>query len=99
VSLIACAEEDALTILGGATNLQDGADGEFELAATYSPAPAMDRSMALWNRTMLSRDVRLEDTWFAQVETPDPELGRPADDVSKQRCWPDAVRQPGSVLA
>ena len=98
VSLIACAEEDALTILGGTTNVQDGTAGDFELAATYSPAPAADRSTALWNRTMLSRDVRPEDAWFARVETPGPELGRPADDSSTRRCWPDAVRRPEGVL-
>lgn len=93
VSLIACAEADALTILGGSTGVQDGATNEFELAATYAPAPAADRSRALWNRTVLSRDVRPEDTWFAQVGTPASELGRAVDDSSIRRCWPDAVRQ------
>ncbi len=98
VSLIACAEEDALTILGGTTNVQDGTADDFELAATYSPAPAADRSTALWNRTMLSRDARPEDTWFARIEAPAPELGRAADDASMRRCWPDAVRLPEGVL-
>ena len=98
VSLIACAEEDALTILGGAANMENAAAGDFELVATHSPAPAADRSTALWNRTMLSRDVRQENAWFARVETPGPELGRPADEAGMQRCWPAAVRQPEVVL-
>jgi hypothetical protein len=98
VSLIACAEEDALTVLGGATSVQQGAAGEFELAATYSPAPAADRSTALWNRTMLSRDVRPEDAWFARVETPGPELGRPAAPDAGVVGWPEAVRRPEGVL-
>lgn len=97
-SLVGCVEEDALTLLGGPAHAQGVAGGGFELAATYSPAPSVERSAALWNRTMLSRDVRPDDAWFARLEMPVPDLGRPAIDPGARRSWPLAVRQSESVL-
>lgn len=93
VSLLACAEEDALTVLGGAAGAERVASHEFELAATYAPAPAIDRAMSLWKRTILSRDLRPDDTWFARLETPSHELDQSADDSGIRRGWPNAMRQ------
>ncbi len=94
VSLVAFAEEDAFTLLGGPPAQAPAAPSAgFELAATYSPAPSADRATALWHRAMLSRDVQPDDAWFARLEAPS-EKGDSltVDDALEGRHWPGAAR-------
>ncbi len=95
VSLMACVEEDAFTLLGAPSpHTPAAASAGFELAATYAPAPSADRTTALWHRTMLSRDVQPEDAWFARLEMPPAGAGSStADDASRRSRWPGAVRR------
>ncbi len=92
-SLVACVEDDSLTILGGSAREHDAPGAHFELAATHSPLPVADRMTAMWLRTMLSRDVKPEHAWLARLQTPHPGIDRPAGDLAATRGWPDAMRQ------
>jgi hypothetical protein len=97
--LLAFAEEDAFTLLGGSSPRSLGAPAAgFELAATYAPAPSADRTTALWHRTMLSRDVQSDDAGLARLETPALGAGlQAADDAPRRSRWPGAVRQSGTA--
>jgi hypothetical protein len=98
VGLVACDEEDALTILGGAARTGGETTEAFELATTLSPAPVADRLTALWNRTMLSRDVRPEDVWFARLAIVNSEPSQAGVLENSRVPWPDVVRQ-GEVVS
>jgi hypothetical protein len=93
VRLLAFAEEDAFTLLGGSSP-QGVPTAGFELAATCSPAPSADRTTALWHRTVLSRDVQTDDAWLARLVTPPSGAGSStADDAPSRSRWPGAVRR------
>ena len=93
-SIVAFADADALTLLGGAPPHEAGTTSPaFDMAATYAPAPTGERAAALWLRTLLSRDVRAEDASFLRMSTPLAETTdtlAPAD--GRGARWPGAVR-------
>ncbi len=90
VRLLAFAEEDAFTLLGGSSPQSSvmPAPG-FEVAATYAPAPGSDRTTALWHRTMLSRDVQADDAWLARLEMP---ASGASSSTADETRWPATVR-------
>jgi hypothetical protein len=59
-------EDDALTMVGGPAPGAGGAP--FDQAASHAPAPDDDRMDALWQRTLLGRDLLPEDACLLRLE-------------------------------
>jgi len=70
VRVLAVAEDDALTLLGGPppqSGLASRAQAAFDYATTYAPAPDDAQATALWHRTLLSHDILADDARFVRT--------------------------------
>jgi hypothetical protein len=65
--LFALAEHDALTMVGGPPPAEGTAP--FDQATTYAPAPGERDVEALWQRTLLGRDLSPEDARLVRLDT------------------------------
>lgn len=97
-SLVAVAEEDALTLLC-ASATSTAAPGDRDLAATYAPAPDLAQATALWHRVMLSHDVPTDDAWLVHVALPE-QGGEPASSgPDRSSAWPGIVQLAEAVAS
>ena len=94
IGMVAFAEEDALTVLGGPSlNVPSTSSFGFDLAATYSPSPSRIQAMALWHRMLLSRDLQSDDAWFEHLESIAERGGTDAAaEDGNPTMWPSAAR-------
>ena len=94
--LFAFAEADALTLLGGPAR-EVGAPS-FDQAATHAPSPERDHAGALWQRTLLARDVPSDEALFVQLATPEVEAEASPDEGARG-CWPAVVSHPEGLVS
>jgi len=94
LGLVAFAEEDALTLLGGPPmQAAETSSSGFELASTYSPSPDATQVQALWHRTLLSRDLLSDDAWFGKMTSiAERDALGPALADGPRTAWPGAAR-------